>query len=183
MRHHNRDEIELELLLLRYRRGDADALRILVRRFERPLFYFIRKIVQNEADAWDALQKTWLRVFSALPQAASERSLKAWLYRVARNAALNHVRDESRHATSEFNDSTEPDESAGLEFSSEDAEEIHRALDELLRHDREVLTLYFLKELTTGEVADVLEIPRGTVKWRLQVAKRNLRKLLEKQDE
>ncbi len=178
---HPREEIELELMMLRCRRGDRSAFESLIRKYERPLFYFIRRIVLSESDAWDALQKTWLRLFQNPPQEGSGQSLKAWSYRVARNAALNHLRDEGIHSSTVLDESAcDAVEQESVEFDVFDLEDVHRALDELARPDREVLTLHFLEDLSTQEVAEVLEIPRGTVKWRLHVAKKNLRQRLEK---
>jgi RNA polymerase sigma-70 factor (ECF subfamily) len=152
-----------------------------VAQFERPLFYFIRRIVQNEADAWDALQKTWLRVFANLPTSPPTAGFKAWLYRVARNAALNHVRDESRH---ECDPLADPDQLTPADerrsFDIEDAAEVHAALDQLKRSDREALTLYFFDEFSVQEIGHVLGVPSGTVKSRLHFAKRRLRTILER---
>lgn len=183
MKNAERECVELDLLLLRCRRGQPGALEELVRRFERPLFYFIRRVIQNEADSWDALQKTWIRVFAGLPKASASPSLKAWLYRVARNTALNHVRDEGRHEAIQVENPDELppiDDSSG--FSEEDAEEVHRALDQLGLSDRESLTLYFLEELSVREIAEVLGVPAGTVKSRLHFARQRLRKIMEKRE-
>jgi RNA polymerase sigma-70 factor (ECF subfamily) len=57
----------LEALLLRCRSGDAEALEELIRRWERKLFYYIRRLVACESDAWDVLQQTWTRVLQGIP--------------------------------------------------------------------------------------------------------------------
>ena len=178
MQTQTREEIELELLLLRHRRGDATALPEVIKRFERPLFYFLRRMLRDESQTWDALQKTWLSVLANPPSEGNGRSLKVWLFRVARNCALNHLRDERRHDSHEMCGQSEIEEPTPR-FDSSDAEEIHVALDQLEQRDREVLTLHFLESLSTRELAEVLEIPQGTVKWRLHVAKKNLRTILE----
>ena len=84
------EAIPEELLALRCRRGEKTALEELVRAWEKRLFYFIRRLVDNEADAWDVLQETWVRVLSGLGALREPRSLGPWLYRVARHAAFNH---------------------------------------------------------------------------------------------
>ena len=55
-----------ELLVLKCRRGDAIAWKQLVERYERRLFYFIRRLVDNERDSWDVLQMTWLGALKGL---------------------------------------------------------------------------------------------------------------------
>ena len=79
-----------ELLALRCRRGEKAALEELVRTWEKRLFYFIRRLVDEEQDAWDVLQQTWVRVLSGIGALREPRSLGPWLYRVARGAAFNH---------------------------------------------------------------------------------------------
>jgi DNA-directed RNA polymerase specialized sigma24 family protein len=57
----DKDAVARELLALRCRRGDRAALEELIRTWERRLLYFIRRLVRDEVDAWDVLQKTWVR--------------------------------------------------------------------------------------------------------------------------
>ena len=112
---------------------------------------------------------------------STNAGLKAWLYRVARNTALNHVRDEIRHQTIQVERADElapADDSS--RFSDDDAEEVHHALDQLNLSDREALALYFLEELSVREIADVLGVPAGTVKSRLYFARKRLRQIMEK---
>ena len=62
----DKDAVARELLAMRCRRGDRTALEELIRTWERPLLYFIRRLVHDEADAWDVLQKTWVKVLSGI---------------------------------------------------------------------------------------------------------------------
>ena len=62
----DKDAVARELLAMRCRRGDRAALEELIRTWERPLLYFIRRLVHDEADAWDVLQKTWVKVLSGI---------------------------------------------------------------------------------------------------------------------
>ena len=65
-----------ELLLLRCRRGERRRGGSWSRRWERPVFYYIRRLVPREADAWDVLQQTWLAAFKGLGQLARRSSLR-----------------------------------------------------------------------------------------------------------
>lgn len=110
------------------------------------------------------------------------RRLPVWLYRIARNRAISHLRaryarqlpidEESRVTEIEGND-----DDAG---AFDDAEQVHHGLSRLAPGQREVLTLFFLEDLTTAEIAEVLAVPLGTVKSRLHHAKRALRNVLER---
>jgi RNA polymerase sigma-70 factor, ECF subfamily len=172
-----------ELLALRCRRGEKAALEELVRTWEKRLFYFIRRLVDDEQDAWDVLQQTWLRVLSGIGALREPRSLGAWLYRVARHAAFNHgqVRATYRRFLQEYQAAASADEAPELE-NIENAEQLHRGLLRLPVPHREVLTLFFLEDFSIDQIALILDIPSGTVKSRLHHAKKALRAVLEKEE-
>jgi RNA polymerase sigma factor (sigma-70 family) len=176
----DKDAVARELLAMRCRRGDRMALEELIRTWERPLLYFIRRLVHDEADAWDVLQKTWVKVLSGISSLDDPRSLAPWLYRVARNTAFSHARSlELPHESlSDYPDASAADLVRGcVEF--EDTEQVHRGLLSLSLAHREVLTLFFLEDLSVEEVAAILGVPPGTVKSRLHYAKQALRKVIE----
>jgi RNA polymerase sigma-70 factor (ECF subfamily) len=174
------DLILCELLVLRCQGGDRAAARELVALFEKPVLYYLRRLVGSEADAWDLLQQTWIAVFGALGRMRDGRALPAFLYRTARNQALAHLRKQAAdlrlYAAVEVPvECEEKDE----EFSSEEAAAVHEGLERLALPQREVLTLYFLRDLGIEEIAAVLEVPAGTVKSRLHHAKKMLRIILQ----
>ncbi len=168
------DLILCELLVLRCQRRDARAADELVGLFEKPLLYYLRRIVGSEDDAWDLLQETWMSAFRALPGLRDARALPAFLYRTARNHALAHLR--RRSADLRLTATVDSGAITGPEpiFTAEDAAAIHAALDKLSLSHREALTLFFLQDLSIEEIASVLGIPPGTVKSRLHHAKRAL---------
>jgi RNA polymerase sigma factor (sigma-70 family) len=175
----DKDAVARELLALRCRRGDRAALEELIRTWEMRLLYFIRRLVRDEADGWDVLQETWLRVLKGIRSLHDPQSLAPWLYRVARNTALSHTRSrEPPCETLENHPEVFTEEPVGGLPEFEDVEQVHRGLLSLSLPHREVLTLFFLEDLSVEEVATVLGVPPGTVKSRLYYAKRGLRKVL-----
>jgi RNA polymerase sigma-70 factor (ECF subfamily) len=171
-----------ELLALRCRRGEKAALEELVRTWEKRLFYFVRRLVENEADAWDVLQETWARVLSGVGAIREPRSLGPWLYRVARHAAFNHgqVRATYCRLLQDYPAAPPSDEDpARVEF--ENAEQVHHGLQRLSLPHREVLTLFFLEDFSVEAITQILDVPAGTVKSRLHHAKRALRAALGKE--
>ena len=176
----DKEDVARELLALRCRRGDRAALEELIRAWEPRLLYFIRRLVRDEADAWDILQETWMKVVKGIRALSDPQSLAPWLYRVARNTTLSHARSrELPHEALENHPETLADDPAcGALLEFEDAEQVHRGLASLSLPHREVLTLFFLEDMSVEEVATVLDIPPGTVKSRLHYAKRVLRKVI-----
>jgi RNA polymerase sigma-70 factor, ECF subfamily len=176
-----RDLIQCELLVLRCKRRDSQAASELVSMFQRALFYYIHRLVDSEEDAWDVLQETWMSVFRSLSSLNDPCALPAFLYRVARNHALSRLR--KRKLDGRLISHLDPPDPAGqadIDFTREDAAEVHVALQRLPLAHREVLTLFFLQDLSIKEIASVLTLPEGTVKSRLHHAKQSLRKLIEK---
>ena len=177
------EAIYQELLALRCRRGEKAAVEELVRTWEKRLLYFIRRLVDDEQDAWDVLQQTWLRVFSGIGALREAKSLGPWLYRVARHAAFNHgqVQATYRRHMENYQAVTTADEAPGS-APFENAEELHLALVQLTMPQREVLSLFFLEDFSIDEIAQILDVPPGTVKSRLHHAKRALRDLMGKEE-
>jgi RNA polymerase sigma-70 factor, ECF subfamily len=171
-----------ELLVLRCQRGEVQAFEELFRQWERRLFYYIRRMVPQESDAWDALQKTWLHVLRDIRRLRDAGALRVWLYRLARNTAVSHLRLEQTHrarAEPEVDVEDVPEDDPLLR--AENVEYVHRELGRLPLPAREALTLYFLEAMSIEEIAEVLDVPAGTVKSRLHYAKRALRTLLAKE--
>ena len=160
-------------------RGDGSAFAGIVRLWEKQLFYYLRRLAPSEADTWDLLQETWLRVFRSIPSIRDPRTLPAFLYRTARNVAVSRLRIRIDEAQPPPNDAGANDY-AFVAF--DDAEQVHHALDRLPLPQREAVTLYFLEDLSIDEIARVLDVPVGTVKSRLHYAKQAIRKLITNGD-
>lgn len=172
-----------ELLVLRCQRGDRGAFDELIRGWEARLFYYIRRLVPTEEDAWDVLQQTWMSVFKSIKTLNDPERLPVWLYQVARYRALSHWRGHYREQAAmeelgELAESTAADEIDRLD----DAEQVHRGLSQISLAHREALTLHFLESFSLEQMAEVLGIPPGTVKSRLFHAKRALRAVLERKE-
>ena len=177
----DKEAIYCELLVLRCRRGDRAAWEDLIGHWERRLFYYIRRLVDDEPDAWDVLQQTWMAAYKGVGGIRDGRALPKWLYRTARNLALMQRRRKHPREELDAGDeglAAEAGDEEGVAFDR--TELVHQALDELALAQREVLTLYFLQDLSVPEIAEVTGVPAGTVKSRLYYAKRALRNVIEK---
>ena len=170
--------LESALLVVRWQRGDRDAFDDIVKLWERPLFYYLRRLSASEADAWELLQETWLKVLKSLHSLRDPQAFPMFLYRIARNAAISRSRSPELQACDtdfeQIGDDAQDDPIR--EFQS--ADQVHHALEQLPLVHREVLTLFFLQDLTLEEMSALLGIPIGTVKSRLHYAKQSIRKIL-----
>jgi RNA polymerase sigma factor (sigma-70 family) len=178
-----KDHILSELLLIRYQQGDTSALDELVKQWQDRLFYYIRRLVTDEDDAWDALQDTWVALVRNIGELRNQRSVVMWLYKIARHKAMDRLRKRYRDHTVSIDDDVVPEvEEQTDTFTFEDAEQVHCALGKISEHHREVLTLFFLADLSIDEIAEVLDIAIGTVKSRLHFARKALRSAIEEEE-
>ena len=174
---------EDELLVIRCQLGERPAFDRLVERWQGPVWKYVRRVAGGDDDAWDVVQDVWLRVLRGINGLRDGTRLRPWLFGIARRALMDRLRHQ--YATPEIADI----ELAALPFDacSDDSEEelaaMERELALLPIVEREVLTLFYLRELSLTEVADVLGVPVGTVKSRLFRARRQLRRGLASEGE
>ena len=171
------DRLYERVLLLRCQAGDQAAFEELVGGYSPRLRYYLRKMLRDVDRTEDVLQDVWLQVLRGLPKLADPGAFPAWLYRIARNRACRRLRERRPLYPLEEMDLAEE---TGDDIRLEDAEYIHRALDELALEHREVLVLRFLEDMTYQNIARVTGCPVGTVRSRIHYAKRALRCALER---
>lgn len=176
-----------EQLLARLRDGDREVFGPLVRRYERELYGYLRRYLGNEDLADDVFQTTFLAVFRKIKQYEPGRPARPWLYAIATNQAIDALRKQNRRADRRADVLTAPDDdgeprplfelipSADLgppEHADrvEQRELVRAAVERLPDLLREVLLLAYFQGLKYKDIADVLDIPLGTVKSRLHAA-------------
>jgi len=170
-----------EWLALGCRHGRPDAFAELIREMERPLLYYVAKLLRDDDRALDVLQEVWLRAVHSIGALREPGRLRPWLYGIARGLAMDRVRTDASQARAERERAVPPDaadEPPDASFAAEDAAAVHRALDALDGPHREVLVLHFLEDMALADIAAVVGCPVGTVKSRLFYAKRGLREVL-----
>lgn len=174
------DEIYDELLVIRCQRRDLAAWDELVERWNRRLLYYLRRLIDHEQDATNALQDVWLHAFRGIGSLQNGARLAPWLYTIARRTAMNRLRRDysAREEPAGESIAGEIDDANDQEHF-DNAELVHFGLGRLGLPEREILTLYFLDDLSIDEIAELLHIPAGTVKSRLFKARRDLRRVLE----
>jgi len=176
-------DIYLELLVLRCQQQDRQALEELVKLFEKRLYYYIRRLVDDESDVWNILQETWLKVIGSIGRLREPKLITVWLYRIARNSIVDYRRGKYAKAI-EYGPpdmlSNIPEDAEQMKFDN--IRLIHHALGRLSASHREVLTLHFLEALPVEAIAAITGISIGTVKSRLFYAKQNLKQIIKSED-
>lgn len=174
-------------LVLRAQRGERAAFGALVARYMERAYYAALGLVGTHDDALDLSQEAFARAFRARATIDPERPFFPWLYQIIRRLCFNHTRDRrARRQKLELSGSWLADATMGLSPPSPDRElerselreQVAAAIDRLEPREREVLVMREFQELRYREIAELLDIPLGTVMSRLYAARRSLARLL-----
>jgi RNA polymerase sigma-70 factor (ECF subfamily) len=173
-------EKRLENIVIRCKNGDKDAFEKLFELYQPKLKYYIRRLNNSNTETEDILQDIWITVFRKIRRLKDNKSFPVWLYRIARNKVYGRFRRSEKFSElpEEKNHPRYSDED--YEFSAEDAERLHKALNKIQPHHREVLTLSFVEQMSYQAIADVVGCSIGTVRSRIFYAKQSLRKEMDR---
>ena len=183
--------VALDADVVRLRRGDLNALSELITRYQNRLYRYLLRIVRQPAEADDLFQQTWLRVLEKVRSFDASRNFDAWLFTLARNLAIDHLRRNRPQSLDEPLANNSYGETAADRIPSEDSTPLDHALAAERRTEiseamaalpltyREVLTLRFEDEMKIEEIAQVIAVPLSTAKSRLRRSLEQLRCALE----
>ena len=175
--------------IARLKRCDPDALTAMLSRYQQRLYRFLTRLVQDSAAAEDLFQQTWLRVIQKVGSYDARARFDTWLFSVAHNLAIDHLRRQRSRSLDE------PDESGKLPsdrlpssgadpleelLESERAAILGEAIHELPAIQREVISLRFEEGMKLEQIAEVVAVPLSTVKSRLHRALESLREAVER---
>lgn len=160
-------------------RGDQRAFEILVHRHSRAVFGAIYRLVRHYDDARDLSQTVFLKAYRQLGTFDPRYKFYSWIYRIALNEALNHIKRSGRHES--LGDAEVPSARFGPERVAEGSETsrlVQEALMSVKPDFRALLVLRHFMDCSYQEMAAILGIPEKTVKSRLFDARRELRAIL-----
>jgi RNA polymerase sigma factor (sigma-70 family) len=171
-------------LIERAKGGDVSAYEELVRRYEQQAFRAAYLVCRDADEARDAAQEGFVRAWGALPRFRSGAEPRPWMMRIVVNAARNRRRGAGRrsslavrYAQDRPSDGAAPSPEAAV-LAGERRAELLAALGRLRDEDQLVLGLRWFVEMGESEMAEALNVPRGTVKSRLSRALARLRQAM-----
>jgi RNA polymerase sigma-70 factor, ECF subfamily len=154
------DEGLLPQAIARAKEGDSSALHFLYVRYAGDVYGYVQSIVRDSHEAEDITQNVFAKMMTAiLKYEQREVPFSAWILRVARNAALDHMRARRMVPCDEVRTSDEGHEQLGFERS----QSLRDALEELPPEQREVLVLRHIAGLSPGEIAERLNKTEGSI--------------------
>jgi RNA polymerase sigma-70 factor (ECF subfamily) len=171
-------------LIARGADGDEDAFRVLVERWQIPVFRFLERMLGSREDAQDAVQETFLRMCVNAPRYRPEGRFQSWLFRIAGNLARSQLRRRKILRWVAFEPhvheppSREPSAQESLERAAGDAE-VREAILALPDRQRQAILLRTFEEMSYQEIADAMGTSVGAVESLLHRATTALRRGLE----
>ncbi|WP_431894381.1 RNA polymerase sigma factor [Micromonospora haikouensis] len=165
-----------ELLVVRAQLGERAALAEVVARWRLPVWRYVQRMLgADRAD--DVSQEIWLAVVRGLPRLREPARFTPWLFAIARRSVVDRLRTEyaREQATLLHHDSVAEDPGEAVAARAE----LVDALTSLPVVEREILVLHYLEDLSVQDCAQICQVPLGTVKSRLNRARRLLREHLD----
>ena len=176
-------------LVERWQGGDQDAFSALVRRHERRVYRLVLRMLGNREEAEDVAQEAFLSLHRHGHRFRREARFSTFVYRVAANAALNRrrtlgrsrarIRQLKERQGAGFDLPTSPRDPEDAVVGGEAQRHVQQALLELSPDLRLAVVLYDIEGMTYGDIANVLQVPEGTVKSRIHRARNALRERLK----
>lgn len=187
---------EEQALIARCKDGDISAFDELVRCFQKRVYNFAYGIAGNYDDANDVAQEAFVRVFNSIGTFRGDANFTTWIYRIVTNVYLDERKKAKSHrhtSLDEYIDLDENSVSRQIEDESPLPDEVaenkernqivRTAINSLPDYQRIIMTLYHLHDRSYEEIADILHLPIGTVKSRLNRARQALKEILESNTE
>jgi len=178
-----------QTLVERCRNGDVAAFEPLVEKYRERVWRLAFNYLRDREEAWDVAQDAFIRAWQALPSFRGQSAFYTWLFRIVINVATDRARQRAARGRA-FGTDPVPEEDwdrvlvepgGGPDAAAaraEQRERIRRALNALPEHHRAIIMLSDLEGLSYREIAEVLDIPMGTVMSRLHNARKRLRDVL-----
>ncbi|MEL7278607.1 MAG: RNA polymerase sigma factor [Pseudomonadota bacterium] len=167
-------------LLARIEAGDMSAMKALYVAHSAAVHRFVRSRIRDEFEAADIVHETMLSVWRGASGFQHRSSVLSWILTLARNKTVDHLRKQSRVSLAEP-DETIPDGDPDAETvlgAAQDAERVRACVSELPERQRSAVHLAFFQDLTCAQIAEIEDVPEGTVKTRIYHAKKLLMRCL-----
>lgn len=170
-------------IITQIKNGDEQAFAELIEQYKLPIYKTAKSILKDEDDVCDAIQDTALSIYKNIPNLKNEEYFKTWVIRITINKCYDILK---KHKLN----------NEKMLKAQKDVSELHTNFDnnvilqtdlqrtlELLEEDLRIVTvLYYYNDLSISEIADILNIPKGTVKSRVFRAREKLYEILSKEE-
>ncbi|MHC4596127.1 MAG: RNA polymerase sigma factor [Planctomycetota bacterium] len=175
----SRAQIYDELLVIKCQQGDREAFDELVGRWQKRLWHYAYRVTGSESAAWDVVQETWFAIIKGLSKLKDAAGFPRWVFRILNNKCADWLRKE--YLRSRLNNqfvNQAQNELDKKQNTNEKTESLRAAIAKLSPERRALLTLRYREGFDIGQIAEILNIPEGTVKSRLHRTLDQLRQIV-----
>ena len=174
------EQIVDELLVMDCQSGRTEALDMLVSRWQKRLWQHAYRLVGDTEASWDITQQSWLGIIKGLQRLNDPANFRAWAYRITTNKAMDWIK---KHKADKQISVVSVEEIPNRQHKEKKNTDVNELLEKLDIKKRIVLSLYYFEQLSVSEIGDSLSIPAGTVKSRLDSARKEFKKLWQQYSE
>ncbi|MBU0908473.1 MAG: sigma-70 family RNA polymerase sigma factor [Proteobacteria bacterium] len=187
----NKDELktDTEQLVQDFLDGDVQAFNRLVMHYQTKIYNLALNYVKSPEEAKDLAQDIFVTVYRSLPKLREKEKFTSWLYQIAINHCRNRYKKLSRRGY--FSNISLDDEESFLQIAGDEGPEkllqrkntinlVRSTIDSMAEAEKEIILLRDIQELAYEEISDILHIPLGTVKSKLNRARTSLKDRLKK---
>lgn len=185
-----------KILLKKARNGDIEAFELLIEDYQKKAFNVAYRMMGNSEDANDLVQEALIRIFKSIKNFKEQSSFSTWVYRIVTNVCLDELRRRKNKFTISIDEDIQledgnvkrqiesegPTPEESLE-SKEIQDIVTKAIEELSNEHKTVIVLRDIQGFSYDEISDIMKCPEGTVKSRINRARKALREILKKQKE
>lgn len=174
----------------RCKRGEEEAFQEILARYRTPIYNLCWRMTRNDEDARDLGQEVFIKVFRLLDRFDEQYAFHSWLFRIATNHCIDHLRRQRLRFLSLERDGGSADEDAAMQVPSDDpgpdellerreaVARLEEVIAELPPHYRVITLLRHDQQLSYEEIAESLRLPLGTVKARIHRARNMIQQML-----
>ena len=184
--HPNRpvDQIATEFLVLQTQDGNAEALNALLEKWQQRLWLLAMRMTGEPDAAHDVLQESLIAISKGIQKLREPATFRSWAFQIVANKSRDWIRKQRRRSKAHAD--------AGMKFpETAQTNPAPAGLADLVRHSlaqlpsdqQAILTLFYIDDLSTAEISNVLDVPTGTVKSRLHNARQHLKTVITREDQ
>ena len=169
----------MEELVEKSKKGDNQAFSDLIISIENELYKIARTRLRNEDDIKEAVQETIVKSYSSIKKLRNSKFFKTWIIKILINECNNIYTKNKKNNFEEYDENTLKSESTNEINDKIDNLDFFILIDNLNYSERIVMTLFYLEDFSTKEIAKILNEPEATIRTRLSRSRNKLKKFIE----
>jgi len=162
-------------------KGDEEAFEMLILKYEKPLFYMIKAMIQDTEEAKDILQKTFINVFKNLKKLKNKKQFKIWLYKIGLNLTRDYLKNKKEIVKLDCIEIIDNDSIENKVIHKDLIQKAKELIKLLPQRQREIVILRVFHEMSFNEISEILKISPESARTNFYFGINKLRKTLKRE--